>query len=129
MKNSFGILYLAPRVLGILATLFISIFALDAFEPGLTIWQQLAGFAIHLIPSLLLLVLLVVAWKRELTGGIIFTIIGLVFSPIVFYHNYNLNHSIWMSLGIILMVTFPFILTGILFIINHFNRKNQAHSH
>ncbi|MHC1774250.1 MAG: hypothetical protein AB9834_02435 [Lentimicrobium sp.] len=128
MKNSFGILYLAPRVMGILATLFISIFALDAFKPGLSIWQQLAGFAIHLIPSFILLIVLVVAWKRELTGGIIFTFIGLVFSPIVFYHNYNLNHSIWISLGIILMVTFPFILTGILFIINHFNRKKQAHS-
>lgn len=128
MKNSPRILYLAPRVLGILATLFISIFALDAFRQGLSIWQQLAGFAIHLIPSLILLIVLIVAWKRELAGGIIFTLIGLVFSPIVFYHNYNLNHSVWISLGIILMVTFPFILTGVLFIINHFNRKKQVSS-
>jgi len=126
MKISLRLLYLAPRILGILATLFISIFALDAFRQGLSIWQQLAGFAIHLIPSLILLIVLIVAWKRELAGGIIFTLIGLVFTPIVFYHNYNLNHSVWISLGIIIMVTFPFIVTGVLFIIYHFIRKNQA---
>ncbi len=128
MKNSFGILYLAPRVLGILAVLFISIFALDAFEPGLSIWKQLAGFAIHLIPSLVLLVVLVIAWKRELTGGILFAVIGLVFTPIIYYHNYSLNHSVWMSLSIILMVTFPFILVGILFIISHYKMKTEVHS-
>ncbi|MBK6963570.1 MAG: hypothetical protein IPH20_06370 [Bacteroidales bacterium] len=127
MKTRNRALFWIPRILCILAILFIAMFALDAFEQGLSIWQQLAGFAIHLIPSLILLVVLIFAWKRELAGGVIFTLIGLVFSPIVFYHNYNLNHSIWMSLGIILMVTFPFILTGILFIINHFKRNKEAH--
>jgi len=37
MKTTTKILYWSPRILCILAILFISIFALDAFEPGHTI--------------------------------------------------------------------------------------------
>jgi len=77
----------------------------------------------HLIPSFILLALLVVAWKWELIGGIIFTIIGLVLSPLVFQHNYNMNHSVSMSLGIIAMITFPFVIVGILFLISYSKKR------
>ena len=100
----------------------ISLFALDAFQPDLTIWQQIGDFLMHLIPSFILTALLLVAWKWEYVGGIIFTIIGLGLSPLVFNHNYNMNHSIWMSLGIILTITIPFVLVGVLFIVGHFQK-------
>lgn len=119
MRNYRNILYWVPRILCILAILFISLFALDSFKPELSIWQQLGAFFIHLIPSYILLTLLFIAWKWEFIGGIIFIVIGLVFSPIIFMHNYNMNDSIWMSLGIILAITFPFIIVGILFIWSH----------
>ena len=76
----------------------------------------------HLIPSFILTALLLVAWKWEYVGGIIFTIIGLGLSPLVFNHNYNMNHSIWMSLGIIFTITIPFVLVGVLFIVGHFQK-------
>jgi len=124
MKTSIAVLHWLPRIICILAILFISMFALDAFAPGLTFWQQIGGLLMHLIPSFILLALLVVAWKWELIGGIIFTIIGLVLSPLVFQHNYNMNHSVSMSLGIIAMITFPFVFFWILFLIIFFkNRK------
>ena len=116
MKKSNRIIHWSPRVLCILAILFISIFALDSFTPEKTIWQQLEAFFIHLTPSYILLSLLLVAWKWEYVGGFIFILIGLVFSPIIFLHNYNMNHSIWMSLGIIMTITIPFVVVGILFI-------------
>jgi hypothetical protein len=125
MKTSLKVFFWLPRVICILAILFISMFALDAFAPGLTIWQQLGGFMMHLVPSFILLALLVVAWKWEYIGGIIFTVIGLGFSPFIFIHNYHMNHSIWMSLLIILMINFPFILTGILFIFSHYLKKKN----
>jgi len=100
----------------------ISLFALDAFQPDQTIWQQIGDFLMHLIPSFILTALLLVAWKWEYVGGIIFTIIGLVLSPFVFNHNYNMNHSVWMSLGIILTITIPFVLVGVLFIVSHFQK-------
>ena len=126
MKKSIKIIHWIPRVLCILAILFISMFALDAFRPELTFWQQLGGFMMHLIPSFVLLALLVVAWKWELIGGIIFTLIGLVMSPIIYTHNYNMNQSISMSLIVILSITFPFIVVGVLFIVGHFMKKKEA---
>ena len=119
------IYYWLPRIICIFAILFISIFALDAFQPNLTVWQQIGAFLMHLIPSFILMILLLIAWKWEYIGGIIFVIIGLGLSPVVFIHNYNMNNSIWMSLGIICMITLPFALVGILFIVSHFHKKKQ----
>jgi hypothetical protein len=125
MKTSIRLFYWSPRILCILSIFFISLFAADAFAPGLTIWQQLGAFLIHLIPSFILLALLIVAWKWEYIGGIIFMIIGFGLSPYIFMLNYNRNHSIGMSLGIILVITLPFIVVGILFIMSHFMKKKN----
>jgi hypothetical protein len=125
MKTSIKILHWTPRIICILAILFISMFAADSFAPELTFWQQMGGFMMHLIPSFILIALLIVAWKWEYIGGIIFIVIALGLSPFVFMLNYNRNHSVGMSLGIILAITFPFVLVGILFIISHFMKKKN----
>ena len=125
MNKSIRIFHWLPRIICILAILFVSLFAADAFAPGLTIWQQIGAFFMHLIPSFILLAFLIVAWKWEYAGGIIFLIIGIGLSPFVFMTNYYRNHSIWMSLGIILSITFPFVVVGILFIVSHFLKKKN----
>ena len=125
MKRSIKILHWAPRIITILAILYISLFALDSFSPDLTIWQQIGAFLIHLLPSFLLLAVLIVAWKREYLGGIILISIGLGFSPFIFVHNYKMNQSVWMSLMVILVITVPFIIAGILFIISHHKKKRN----
>jgi hypothetical protein len=125
MKTSDRIFYWFPRIFCILAILFISLFALDSFSPELTIWQQLGAFFIHLIPSFILLVFLFIAWKWEFIGGIIFILIGFAFSPYIFFHNYNMNHSIGLSLVIILTITMPFIIVGIFFLISHRIKKRN----
>jgi hypothetical protein len=125
MKTSIRLFHWLPRILCILAILFISLFAVDAFAPGLTIWQQLGAFLIHLIPSFILLVFLFIAWKWELIGGIIFMVIGLAFSPVIFMLNYNRNDSIWLSLVIILTITIPFVVVGILFLVSHRQKKKN----
>jgi len=125
MKKLKPFLYWLPRILCILAILFVSVFALDAFQPELTFWEQIQGFIMHLIPSFVLLFFLLIAWKWELIGGVIFVLIGLVLSPFIYMHNYNMNGSVWMSIGVIAMITFPFILVGVLFIFGHnINKKH-----
>lgn len=115
-----------PRILCILAILFISLFAADAFNPGFTIWQQLGAFLMHLIPSFVLLAFLLVAWRWELIGGIIFTVIGVGMSPFIFLHNYNVNHfSVGECLIVILMINLPFIVVGVLFMLSYFMRKGN----
>lgn len=126
MKKSGGLFQWIPRILCILAILFVSLFALDAFDPALNLKQQILGFLIHLIPSFVLLLFLIIAWKRELTGGIMFIAIGIILSPIVFIHNYNMNHSISMSLGIILIITIPFVIVGLLFLISYRMRNKKS---
>lgn len=123
MKTNLAILYWTPRILCILTIAFISLFALDSFGTDKTIWQQIVAFLMHMIPSFVLLALLLIAWKWELTGGIIFIVIALALSPVVFIHNYKMNDSIGMSIGIISMITMPFALVGILFIINHYKKR------
>jgi hypothetical protein len=39
--------------------------------------------------------------------------------------NYKMNHSIWMSLSIIAMITIPFVAVGVLFIFSHFRNKRN----
>ena len=126
MSKKIAILHWTPRILCILSILFISLFAFDAFEPGLTIWQQLAAFAMHLLPSFILFMMLVVAWRWELVGGIVFMMLGLGLSPFIYTHNYAMNHSVSMSIGIIMMITFPFFLVGLLFVASYLVKKKQA---
>jgi hypothetical protein len=69
------LLFWLPRVVSIAFILFISIFALDVFQdPN---WP-LALF-MHLIPSLVLTFLTVIAWKNEMLGGLLFSGIGIFF--------------------------------------------------
>ena len=126
MSRKVKILYWTPRVLCILAIMFISLFALDAFEPGRTLGQQLLAFLIHLVPSFILLAILLVAWKWEKIGAIIFILIGVIMSPLVFIHNYRMNESFGMSLGIIAMITLPFIIVGILFVLSYKNKRRKT---
>ena len=123
------IIHWSPRILGIGAILFVSMFSLDAFEPGLPLSRQLLNFMMHLIPSCVLLVLLIIGWKKPYLGGILFAIAGVVLSPFVYMINYNRTHSIWISLTIILIITVPFIVVGILFLISHYqNRRKNLES-
>jgi len=114
-----------PRLLCIGAILFVSMFALDAFEPGMPFGQQILNFIMHLIPSFVLLLLLWIAWEKPYLGGILFAVAGIVMSPFVYTLNYNRTHSIWISSSIILMITVPFIVIGILFIMSHFQNRRK----
>ncbi|WP_289053974.1 DUF7670 domain-containing protein [Carboxylicivirga marina] len=135
MKTGIKFLHWTPRIICILAIMFISVFALDSFNPDLTIWQQIGDFLIHLIPSFVLIILLIVAWKWEFIGGVIFSLIGLGFSPFIFIHNYNMistmheiDQSIWLSLRTVFIINVPFVIVGILFIVSHYKKKKNLSS-
>jgi len=115
MKPPSKFFHWLPRVICIIAILFISLFAADSFAPELTFWQQIGGFLIHLIPSFVLLGILIIAWKWELFGSIAFGLIGLIMIPIIYGINYKMNHSVWISLGIVCAIALPFFIIGILF--------------
>jgi hypothetical protein len=107
MKNK--LLYWSPRILGILAILFMMMFSIDCFEMGgKDAWICLL---MHNIPAFITIVVLIVAWKWELIGGIIFMIAS--FAGAVYFNGFGGNWGV-------LPVMFPFLLTGILFILHYY---------
>ena len=110
-------LYWAPRVLGILAAAFISIFALDVFGEGYSFWETLLALAIHLIPTYILIIVVIIAWKRELAGGIIYIIFGLL---------YIVMARRGFPFTTILVISGPLFLTGALFLVNRFLPKKET---
>lgn len=123
MKTSVRILHWMPRIICMIAILFIGKFALNAFESYLTIWQQILIMLVHLIPAILLVGLLIIAWKWELLGGILFTLIGLAMAPVIYQHNYNMDQSMGISLGFVMIFALPLVIIGILFILSFIKRR------
>jgi len=73
------ILFWLPRMLCILFALFISLFALDVFSEGYSLLKSILAFTIHLIPTYIIVIALVITWKREWIGAVIYTILGLAY--------------------------------------------------
>jgi hypothetical protein len=94
----------SPRILGILVSLFIGLFALDAFSHGKPFFAALPGFLVHLIPALVLLAVVGASWRLEWIGGLAF--IGLA----VFYALMAKGHIEWM-----LVISGPLAVVGALF--------------
>jgi hypothetical protein len=68
--------YWMPRVLGILFATFVSIFALDVFGENYGFWGTVLALVMHLIPTMIVLTALVIAWRWEGVGGILFIALG-----------------------------------------------------
>jgi hypothetical protein len=67
-----NILFWLPRGLAILFTLIISMFAADVFSEGGGFWKTALAFALHLVPTLILAVAIIVSWRREWIGALVF---------------------------------------------------------
>jgi ABC-type multidrug transport system fused ATPase/permease subunit len=125
MKTAHKVIYWLPRIICIAAISFISRLAADAFRIESYNMAAAWAFLMHLIPSFILLGILIIAWKWEMIGGIIFMLIGLGFTPLIYSHNYHMNHSVWISLGIIALITFPFIVVGALFLVSNWLKNRR----
>jgi hypothetical protein len=74
-----GLLFWGPRGLTILFILFLALFALDVFDEGYTFPETLVALFMHLIPNMILAIILVLAWRWEWIGAVIFTGVGLFY--------------------------------------------------
>jgi hypothetical protein len=73
------IIHWAPRLAAILIIFFVGLFSLDVFEMEASPLELLGGFLIHNIPSIGMLVLLIISWKRPVVGFGAFLIAGILF--------------------------------------------------
>ncbi|MCD4752966.1 MAG: hypothetical protein K8R40_07840 [Anaerolineaceae bacterium] len=103
------ILYWCPRVLSILFTAFISILALDVFSEGYSFGELLIAPFMHLVPTFVIILFIIIAWKREWIGAIFF--LGLaIFYIIVFRSELD-----WV---ILLIIPLPLLLCSILYLLS-----------
>ncbi len=103
------VLFWTPRVLGILFAMFISLFALDVFSGGYGFWETILALLIHLVPTYIVVIALVIAWRWEWVGAILFIALA------VFY-------VVWawgrFPLVVYLSISGPLALVGVLFLFN-----------
>ncbi len=66
------VLFWSPRTLSMLFVVFLSLFSLDVFSEGGGFWRTLAAFAIHEIPAGIVLAGLLLAWRWEWIGTVVY---------------------------------------------------------
>jgi hypothetical protein len=103
------LLFWAPRILCILFAAFVSLFALDVFGEGYGFWATILALLMHLIPTGILAVVLVISWRWEWVGGVLFTVLGALYLVMAWgkFH--------W---SVYLTMSGPLFLVGVLFLIN-----------
>ena len=103
------VLFWTPRVLCILFAIFLSVFALDVFSEGYGLWQTIGALLLHLVPTSIVVIVLLIAWRWEWVGTVLFSALA------VFY-------VVW-TWGRFPLVTYlamsgPLVLISVLFLFN-----------
>ena len=107
MTGSSSLLLWAPRILGIAVACFIGLFAVDAFGPGKSVLQAVGDFAMHLVPALVLLAVVIASWKRPWIGGAVFVLLAAAYALSV------PSRPDW-----ILVISGPMLAVGLLFLLS-----------
>jgi hypothetical protein len=110
-------LFWTPRILTIVFAGFMALFASDVFAEEGDFIRALGSFAMHLIPACIIVVILVLSWKRDWIGGLAFLILAIA------YTLYARQYLLW-----ILMISLPLLIIGMLFLFAWFqkNKRNEA---
>jgi len=99
------------RILAILSILFMMMFSFDVFEGNEPLIRQLLAFLKHNIPAFALIIALIIAWKYEIAGGVIFILLFMALG--IFWGSFSGNR------GSLILIA-PYLLVGILFILHRF---------
>ena len=98
------ILFWTPRVLCILFVMFLSVFALDVFSENDGFGETILALLIHMVPTFVIVIALVIAWRWELVGAILFI-------TSAFFFLISSGGESWIISG-------PLFLVGVLFLFN-----------
>ncbi|MBT4850360.1 hypothetical protein HON36_05945 [Candidatus Parcubacteria bacterium] len=106
-------LFWTPRAFAILFNLSLAFLAVDIFETGFS-WM---GLLTHLLPAIICLIVLIIAWFQESIGGLLFIILGIVY--IVMF---------WGDFGFLtyLVMAGPAFVIGILFFVQRMFEGGQG---
>jgi len=109
MVQQNGLFTWMPRLLAIAFIAFLSLFALDVFGEYTTIWETFVALFMHLLPNIILLLALLIAWRWQGIGGLIFLALGL--GSVFFFRTYEEPISF-------MIVSAPALIIGGLFLLD-----------
>ncbi|MFH1182262.1 MAG: hypothetical protein V1702_04845 [Candidatus Woesearchaeota archaeon] len=124
--NSF--VYWTPRILGIIFVAFLALFSLDVFEAGGSAGGIALGLFMHNIPALILLAVIIISWKHEIVGGIVFILAGISFIILNLIREAGtaIVDPWYITVAFSLIIAVPSFLIGILFLVNWRMKKKAA---
>lgn len=108
MTFSEKLFHWAPRILSIGFVLFLSLFSLDVFSEY-SGYQIILPLFMHLLPSIILLIVIIIAWKYDLVGAVVF---------LGFPALYVLDVGLTRPLSWYLAIVMPSTIVGILYFIS-----------
>lgn len=100
----------APRIAAMMIIFFTSLFSLDVFEMQAPALELLVGFLMHNIPSILMIVLLIFAWRRPAVGFVAFLVVAALFAAFFVRGLYSLPN--------LLLFVFPLLMVAALFYVD-----------
>jgi len=98
-KSALKLVLWTPRILGIVVSLILGVFAFDAVDEGI------AAFLLHLAPTVLLLLVVAASWRWEWVGGAVFIILAVLYGV-----------PAWSRGDWLLVISGPLLLVGLLFL-------------
>lgn len=116
-------IYWIPRILSIIFIIFLALMSLDVFDMGLDIWGTIVGLFMHNIPAMILLVILIISWKREIVGGVGFIFGGVLYMALVLKTMISTGFE-WYYLAWIIQISGIAFLIGILFLVG-WKKRNK----
>ncbi len=117
-KKTNKLIYWTPRILSILFILFLALMSLDVFSSELSFWKTLGALFMHNIPALVLLIVLIISWKNEIVGGVVFILAGLLYIILLMREPFE-----WYMLAWAIQISGVAFLVGILFFIGWYKKK------
>jgi hypothetical protein len=114
-----GWLFSTPRILMILFAVFISLFAMDVFMEGYSPWETIVALFMHLIPTFLVVIALLLAWRWEWVGTVLCFALAILYI-VVMRHDWD-----WVSIA---MIPGPLIVTGVLWLLAWLQKRKVSAS-
>jgi hypothetical protein len=124
-KRSKGWIFWTPRILSIIFILFLALFSLDVFDGNPGFWGIVLGLFMHNIPSILLLIVLLISWRHEIVGGLVFILAGLLYIAILLITILTTIPHPGYMLFWSLLIAGPAFFIGILFLIGWFRKRKK----
>lgn len=101
------------RILLIIMIILFTLLSMDAFREDKGIWETIVGLLMQNIPSFVMIIILIIAWKSELYGGILLMLCVIGFAVFLVF---GVGRFMW---GTLIMVGIPFLI-GALFVVNYY---------